>query len=271
MPRHHILSIIVPCSCCPCAPFEVSRTLLLITAVSRGLCFSLTTSACLMPFPLPCLLVSEDTGSSGDPANCCFSLKKLKPVLAPLPSQSSYSCWPALLCLVGVTRVGNLPDGRRSKGKRRRSSWWWCFADVGFCNTVLIRDANWVRGNSTITDVLLPSTVWVVEAVFADQNALALGGILVQQGVGTFDPMVFNTTHHYYHFSDWMQQSFSIPASLDCTRNCAAVRHLAHDKDKFRFCCNCASCTWSHRQCRFVGPHMSKCSRCIEYCLPCFF
>ena len=47
------------------------------------------------------------------------------------------------------------------------------------------RDANWDRGNSAVTDVLLLSTVWVVGAVFADRNAPALvGGILNQQGVG---------------------------------------------------------------------------------------
>ena len=47
------------------------------------------------------------------------------------------------------------------------------------------RDANWARGNSAITDVLLLSAVWVLGAVFADRNAPALGGILNQQGVGS--------------------------------------------------------------------------------------
>ena len=47
------------------------------------------------------------------------------------------------------------------------------------------RDANWARGNSAVTDVLLLSAVWVVLAVFADQNAPALGRILNQQGVGS--------------------------------------------------------------------------------------
>ena len=46
------------------------------------------------------------------------------------------------------------------------------------------RDANWDRGNSAVTDVLLLSNVWVVGAVFADRNAPALGEILNQQGVG---------------------------------------------------------------------------------------
>jgi len=46
------------------------------------------------------------------------------------------------------------------------------------------RDANWACGNSTVTNILLLSAVWVVGAVFADRNAPALGGILNQQGVG---------------------------------------------------------------------------------------
>ena len=33
------------------------------------------------------------------------------------------------------------------------------------------RDANWARGNSTVTNTLLLSTVWVVRDVFSDQNA----------------------------------------------------------------------------------------------------
>ncbi len=44
------------------------------------------------------------------------------------------------------------------------------------------RDANWARGNSTVTNILLLSAVWVVGAFFANQNALALGGILDQRG-----------------------------------------------------------------------------------------
>ena len=47
------------------------------------------------------------------------------------------------------------------------------------------RDANWARGNSAVTNVLLLSAVWVLGAVFADRNAPALGGILNQQGVGS--------------------------------------------------------------------------------------
>ena len=33
------------------------------------------------------------------------------------------------------------------------------------------RDANWARGNPAVTNILLLSAVWAVEAVFADQNA----------------------------------------------------------------------------------------------------
>ena len=46
------------------------------------------------------------------------------------------------------------------------------------------RDAYWASGGSAVTNSLLLSAVWVVGAVFADQNAPALGGILNQQGVG---------------------------------------------------------------------------------------
>jgi hypothetical protein len=46
------------------------------------------------------------------------------------------------------------------------------------------RDADWAHGNSTITDILLLSAVWVVGAVFADRNAPALGRILDQHRVG---------------------------------------------------------------------------------------
>jgi hypothetical protein len=92
-----------------------------------------------------------------------------------------------------------------------------------------------------------------------------------------------------------MQQSFSIlcincqDASTECipslhtklscswclTNNLKCVfppyvRHLAQDKEDIQFCCNCASCTQSHHQCRFAGSHLSKYSRCIEYCLPRF-
>ncbi len=46
------------------------------------------------------------------------------------------------------------------------------------------RDAYWASGGSAVTNSLLLSSVWVVGAVFANQNAPALGGILNQQGVG---------------------------------------------------------------------------------------
>ncbi len=48
------------------------------------------------------------------------------------------------------------------------------------------RDTDWACGNSTITDILLLSAVSMVGAVFADQNAPALGKILDQQGVGNW-------------------------------------------------------------------------------------
>jgi hypothetical protein len=54
------------------------------------------------------------------------------------------------------------------------------------------RNANWACGNSTVTDVLVLSAVWVVGAVFAIQNAPALGGILGQQGVGSSTMVVRN-------------------------------------------------------------------------------
>ncbi len=38
------------------------------------------------------------------------------------------------------------------------------------------RDTYWVSGGSAITNSFLLSAVWVVGAVFADRNALALGG-----------------------------------------------------------------------------------------------
>ena len=46
------------------------------------------------------------------------------------------------------------------------------------------RDAYWASGGSAVTNSLLLSAVWVVGAVFANRNALALGGILNQQEVG---------------------------------------------------------------------------------------
>jgi hypothetical protein len=46
------------------------------------------------------------------------------------------------------------------------------------------RDVDWAHGNSAITNTLLLSAVWVVGAVFANQNAPAVGRILDQQGVG---------------------------------------------------------------------------------------
>ena len=42
------------------------------------------------------------------------------------------------------------------------------------------RDTNWACGNCAATDILLLSAVWVVGAVFANRDALALGRILNQ-------------------------------------------------------------------------------------------
>jgi len=44
------------------------------------------------------------------------------------------------------------------------------------------RDANWARGNSAVTNVLLLSAVWVVGAVFADRIALVLGRTMQSAG-----------------------------------------------------------------------------------------
>jgi hypothetical protein len=46
------------------------------------------------------------------------------------------------------------------------------------------RDANWVRGNFAIIDILLLSAVWVVGAVFANWNAPVLDGNHDHQGDG---------------------------------------------------------------------------------------
>jgi hypothetical protein len=93
----------------------------------------------------------------------------------------------------------------------------------------------------------------------------------------------------------WMPKSFLIPcincqdASTECIlishskSSCSrcssndlkcvfppSVRNMPHDKDHVQFSRNCVFCTQSHCQCRFAGPHSSKCSRCIEYRVPCF-
>ena len=103
----------------------------------------------------------------------------------------------------------------------------------------------------------------------------------------------FNLYPH--HTPLWMQKSFLIPcincqdASTECIlssnskSSCSrcssndlkcvfppSVRNMPHDKDHVQFSRNCVFCTQSHRQCRFAGPHLSKCSRCIEYRVPCF-
>ena len=37
------------------------------------------------------------------------------------------------------------------------------------------RDANWARGNPTVTNILLLYAVWAVEVVFGDQNTPGTG------------------------------------------------------------------------------------------------
>jgi hypothetical protein len=125
MPRRHVPSI-VP---------SLRSIGEIITVVDSGL-FSHWPPHQVHSAPFDALPLPLSSVCPGNLANHCSSLKKLKPVLAPLPSQSSYSHGPALLCLVDVPRAGNLPEGGRSKGKWRRS----CdggallFAAVGFCN-----------------------------------------------------------------------------------------------------------------------------------------
>ena len=139
MPRRHVLPI-VPCSCCPHSLRSINNV---ITVVDNGLCYPLTTTSSALctircPPPSPVFFPQKTQVCPGNPANRCSSLKKLKPVLAPLPSQLSFSCGPALLCLVGAPCMGNLPDGVRNEGKQRRTLWWRCFSVIGFCNEVLI-------------------------------------------------------------------------------------------------------------------------------------
>ena len=71
------------------------------------------------------------------------------------------------------------------------------------------RDTNWAWGNSAVTDILLLSAVWAVGAFFADRNALALGGILNQQGVG-------NSTCQINQQED----PHGVCLLLNCTSNC---------------------------------------------------
>ena len=117
-------SIIGPCSYCPQSLQIIND---IITGVDSGLCFPPTTTSSALctvrcPPPSPVFLLQKTRDCPANPANHCSSLKNLKLVLAPLPSRSSYSRGPAILCLIGVPRAGNLPDGRRSEGTRRRSS-----------------------------------------------------------------------------------------------------------------------------------------------------
>ncbi len=84
-PRHHVPSIIIPCSCCPRAPFKVDqghyygcRQWSVFPTDHHIKC----TLHHLMPPPLPCLLASEDRGSSGRSCKSLFFSKK-----------TSNQCW----------------------------------------------------------------------------------------------------------------------------------------------------------------------------------
>jgi hypothetical protein len=132
MPRHHVLSI-VPCSCCPCVPFKISMTSLRaleVVCISHQPPHQVYSLHRLMPSPSPVFFASKDTGSSRQSCSCSFL--KLKPALALLPSQNSYSCGPALLCPIGVPHVGNLPDGERSEANGGGAHDGGALFDVGF-------------------------------------------------------------------------------------------------------------------------------------------
>ena len=122
-PRRQVPSL--SCACIVLDPFKVSTTSLRVS-----------TAVCVSNQP-PHQVHSAPFDAHSPPLSSCFkrhgiirpilqihcsSLKNLKLVLAPLPSKSSYSRGPAILCLIGVPHAGNLPDGGRSKGTRRRSS-----------------------------------------------------------------------------------------------------------------------------------------------------
>ena len=91
-PRHHVPSI-VPCSCCPRSLRSINK--IITGVVDSGLCFPLTTTSsalctvwCPPPSPVSLPQKTQDCPGDPDPANRCSSLKRFKPVLAPLPSQS---------------------------------------------------------------------------------------------------------------------------------------------------------------------------------------
>jgi hypothetical protein len=84
MPRCHVPSIIVPCSCCPVLPawkyqghYYGCRQRSVFPTDHHIKC----TLHRLMPSPLPCLLASEDTGSSGQSCKSLFF------------SPNSNQCW----------------------------------------------------------------------------------------------------------------------------------------------------------------------------------
>jgi hypothetical protein len=82
------------------------------------------------------------------------------------------------------------------------------------------RVANWARGNSAITNILLLSAVWAVGAVFANRNAQALGKILNQQGSVTqrlcvlYKHLVFTQNNYICTTVLWSQNLIVAISSL---------------------------------------------------------
>jgi hypothetical protein len=126
-PRRHVLSIIVPCSCCPHAPFEVSRALLRLSTavcVSHGPPHQVHSAPFVAPPPPPPL------------SSCLRRHRIVREVLQifVLLSKNSNQCWRhchhKVANLVGlhffVSSVCHVwaifPTGERSEGKQRRSS-----------------------------------------------------------------------------------------------------------------------------------------------------
>ena len=86
------------------------------------------------------------------------------------------------------------------------------------------RDAYWASGGSDGTNSLLLSAVWVVGAVFADRNALALGGS--QQGVSNLTSELVND---YSSSSDFdrhakLQSRISFLRSIEKTHRTQGLR-----------------------------------------------
>jgi hypothetical protein len=87
------------------------------------------------------------------------------------------------------------------------------------------RDTDWAHGNSIVTNILLLSAVWVVGAVFANQNAPALGKILDQQGLG-------NLTLHLAGKSKW-----SDPILTNSQEILAQILTVLKQKEMFSWKC----------------------------------